>query len=300
MGALRIELVCSHSLLPSSAYFFPCPFHETNRVCHLLDYSTRCPSDPSVPLALSKADDLNKLFERITTDESFKQYEPTIVSMPNPPSADSPDEATCTMKDGIKDGPWIVTLDKFLTDEECDALVAVGAQEGYMDSIQFIRDKAGGGRTSKHTWCKGKCVENSEVAQRVDARIAELTGIPKENSEFLQLLKYDVGEFYRSHNDYNPSHLKVQTGVRILTVFLYLNDVEAGGETEFPNLGLAVTPKKGKVVIWPSVLNEDPNSQDDRTLHQALPVEEGQKFGANVWIHQRSYRDGYERGCTNA
>jgi prolyl 4-hydroxylase len=237
-------------------------------------------------MALPGPGSLNELFQRITTDEALKQYEPTIVSMPNPTA------------DGIKDGPWIVTFDSFLTDEECDTLIDIGAKEGYMDSINFIADKAGGARTSKHTWCKDQCIADNEVARRVDDRIQQMTGIPVANSEHVQLLKYDVGEFYREHNDYNPAHQKVQTGVRILTVFLYLNDVEAGGETQFPNLDYAVKPKKGKVVIWPSVLNEDPNSQDDRTLHQALPVEKGLKYGANVWIHQREYRESYNKGCT--
>lgn len=61
-------------------------------------------------------------------------------------------------------------------------------------------------------------------------------------------------------------------GPRILTVFMYLNDVEEGGGTHFGRLGITVQPKKGKVVIWPSVLDEDPEELDERTHHEALPV----------------------------
>jgi prolyl 4-hydroxylase len=64
-----------------------------------------------------------------------------------------------------------------------------------------------------------------------------------------------------------------------LTVFLYLNDVELGGGTDFPKLGITVQPAKGRALIWPSVLNEDPNAKDKRTDHQALPVEKGIKYG---------------------
>lgn len=35
-------------------------------------------------------------------------------------------------------------------------------------------------------------------------------------------------------------HTERQQGVRTLTVFLYLNDVEEGGGTEFPTLGITV------------------------------------------------------------
>jgi hypothetical protein len=46
-----------------------------------------------------------------------------------------------------------------------------------------------------------------------------------------------------------------------------------GGGTNFPLLGnLTVMPKKGRALIWPSVLDEDPNAKDARTDHQALPV----------------------------
>jgi len=40
-----------------------------------------------------------------------------------------------------------------------------------------------------------------------------------------------------------------------------------------------VMPKRGRALLWPSVLDEDPNTQDERTDHQALPVEKGIKYG---------------------
>mmetsp|Transcript_25088 Transcript_25088/g.35762 ORF Transcript_25088/g.35762 Transcript_25088/m.35762 type:complete len:85 (-) Transcript_25088:199-453(-) len=73
--------------------------------------------------------------------------------------------------------------------------------------------------------------------------------------------------------------------------------VEAGGGTDFPKLGLTVMPKRGKALIWPSVLDESPNKKDFRTDHQALPVEKGIKYGANAWIHQRDFKDTFNRGC---
>lgn len=65
----------------------------------------------------------------------------------------------------------------------------------------------------------------------------------------------------------------------MLTVYIYLNDVQAGGGTRFANLDLTVTPKQGRVVIWPSVLNHNTTAEDPRTEHEALPVEEGVKYG---------------------
>jgi len=55
--------------------------------------------------------------------------------------------------------------------------------------------------------------------------------------------------------------------------------------TNFPDLGITVQPKKGRALLWPSILNAEPMIQDSRTRHQALPVQKGLKFGANAWVH---------------
>lgn len=80
-------------------------------------------------------------------------------------------------------------------------------------------------------------------------------------------------------------------------MFLYLNDVEEGGETQFPRLNLTITPKLGRVVIWPNVLNNSPHESDQRTIHQALPVLTGEKYGANAWFHIRDFKTPNRIGC---
>ena len=100
-------------------------------------------------------------------------------------------------------------------------------------------------------------------------------GIPAENSEDLQVLKYEVGQFYNTHHDYIPHQKKRQCGPRILTFFIYLSDVDAGGGTNFPDLDITVMPKRGRALLWPSVLDSEPSAVDNRLRHQALPVEAG-------------------------
>ncbi|KAL7531944.1 hypothetical protein ACHAXR_004324 [Thalassiosira sp. AJA248-18] len=86
-------------------------------------------------------------------------------------------------------------------------------------------------------------------------------------------------------------------GVRILTLFIYLNDVAEGGGTRFPLLNITVQPKKGNAVLWPSVLDESPESKDDRTGHEALPVLKGIKYGSNAWIHSRNFKKAFKIKC---
>ena len=95
----------------------------------------------------------------------------------------------------------------------------------------------------------------------------------------------------------NPLWNDSQSGVRIFTFFLYLNDVEAGGATHFDKLDLTVIPKTGRALVWPHVLDEDPNEKDSRTTHAALPVEKGLKHAANAWYHMSDFQSMISIGC---
>lgn len=85
-------------------------------------------------------------------------------------------------------------------------------------------------RTSKNAWCVEACY-NDTTTQQVIAKIENVTGIPDTNSEYLQILQYEVGQQYTQHHDYIEYQRDREVGVRLITVFLYLNDVEAGGGT---------------------------------------------------------------------
>jgi len=71
------------------------------------------------------------------------------------------------------------------------------------------------------------------------------------------VLKYEVDQRYVEHHDYIENDRKLPAGPRILTFFLYLSDVEEGGETSFPALGLHITPKRGKAILWQNVMSDN-------------------------------------------
>lgn len=97
---------------------------------------------------------------------------------------------------------------------------------------------------------------------------------------------------------YYRAQTKLACGPRILTFFLYLSDVEEGGETAFPHLGIAVKPAKGKALLWPSTQDSNLEMQDHRTTHEAKPVIRGKKFAANTWIHLYNFVTPNLWGCT--
>ena len=154
------------------------------------------------------------------------------------------------------------------------------------------------GRTSENAWCteESGCRDDPIVKQILE-KMSRVMNIDADNSEDLQILRYEEGQFYHSHHDYIESQRDRQNGPRILTFFLYLSDVELGGGTRFTALHpmITVQPKKGRALLWPSVLN---SNRDPRMDHEAMPVEKGVKFGANGWYHLFDERGAHKRGCT--
>ena len=72
---------------------------------------------------------------------------------------------------------------------------------------------------------------------------------------------------------------------RIATMLIYENNVEQGGATVFPHLGIAISPKKGSATFWYNLLQN--GKGDEMTMHAACPVLSGTKWVSNIWIHER-------------
>jgi prolyl 4-hydroxylase len=55
------------------------------------------------------------------------------------------------------------------------------------------------------------------------------------------MLEYTTSEHeYIVHHDFYHKDIETPAGVRVLSFLMYLSDVEEGGETEFPKLGISM------------------------------------------------------------
>jgi len=261
----------------------------------LLDANVRCTREQlNMTGQALQPGDLNNLFENWVTQEEFKQYTPVVISSPE-------------AKYGGVDGPWIITFDTFLTDYESDQIWEGGKLSGFDRStdqgnvndfgeMERIVSKT---RTSSNAWCTGIC-ERQPGVQSATRKIESVTGIPRSNYESFQVLEYQKNQFYRMHHDSSVGKDDSVSGHRILTFFLYLSDVEEGGETRFSKLGLDVKAMKNRALVWPSVLNDNPHHWDKRMYHEARDVIRGEKRAANHWIHLFDYETPNLWGCTGS
>lgn len=210
----------------------------------------------------------------------------------------------------LSSDPPVLLLDRFLDEEEVEALLSHGegryeralTKAGRKDD-EFVASTSEI-RTAWNCWCNDTCAADP-IIQRVTQRMAAVSRTPTNNSEPIQFLRYlpcpsedhPDCHFYRRHHDFIPDLVTMPPGPRVYTFFLYLSDVEVGGGTKFDG-GFTVAPKAGRAVLWPSTHNLRPFEQDDRTHHEALPVLSGVKYAANFWIHQFDYITPHTEGCT--
>lgn len=99
--------------------------------------------------------------------------------------------------------------------------------------------------------------------------------------EQISLLHYKKNEgFYQSHFDNGPSM------PRSMSALLYLNDVDKGGETYFDKFDLSITPKAGRLALFPA---------NYAYSHVANPPLSGDKYVLVTWFGEKIFEDVFEK-----
>jgi len=197
--------------------------------------------------------------------------------------------------------PRIVVLHSFLSAEECDYLIATASPRLQVSTV--VDTKTGKGVKSNVRTSSGMFLNYDEkkypMIQAIEKRISVYSQVPVENGELMQVLRYEKGEFYKSHHDYFSDEFNLKRSQRVATMLMYLSDNVEGGETHFPFagdaecscggkrvIGMCVKPKKGDAVLFWSVSLD--GSVDPKSRHGGCEVLGGVKWSATKWMRQKS------------
>ncbi|CAG2221625.1 P4HA [Mytilus edulis] len=150
-------------------------------------------------------------------------------------------------------------------------------------------------RVSKSAWLRP---DDDIVVERVNRRISAVTKLEMDTAEDLQIANYGIGGHYEPHFDFarkeeSNAFKGLNTGNRIATWLSYMSDVEAGGATVFPYIGVKIFPKRGMAAFWYNLYKNGDGIYDTR--HAACPVLVGTKWVSNKWIHERGQE--FKRPC---
>ena len=228
--------------------------------------------------------------------------------------------------------PRVFVIDNFLTSDECAALRDLAAPD-------LVRSRVSSGtetnsRTSRGTFLTG-AKEAAPVVLRLESRIAAAVAqpalrapdvpggperAPLRRSEALQVVHYDVGQFYHEHYDNKAGN----AAARAASFLVYLKDVPEGGATYFPRStgrpaaamgplsrpapgcpagdpaapppppakplgpppGLRIFPREGRAIIFWS--RTAAGHEDGASIHAAETVLGGEKWIITRWLREEA------------
>jgi len=190
--------------------------------------------------------------------------------------------------------PILYVVSNFVSDLECEAFIK--ASKGKLQPSTVIssdKSKQHESRTSKNCWIEHNA---NDIVHEVSKRLSILTQIPIRNAEQYQLVFYKQGTQYKPHFDsfdFETAEGKKHWepgGQRMLTVLIYLNNVEEGGGTNFPELGVTISANKGDVVVFHNTLAKPSSIAhpkiNPKSLHAGMPVITGEKWMVNLWFRE--------------
>jgi prolyl 4-hydroxylase len=173
----------------------------------------------------------------------------------------------------------------FLTPDQCDHVIRLIDQNRRPSTLLSERDDYGF-RTSESC----DMDRYSPDVAPIDTSIAELLGISPQRGETMQGQRYAPGQHFRAHHDFFHENqrywadMKKSGGQRTWTAMIFLNDVEEGGATWFPQAGLRVSPRRGLLLAWNNMAED--GSPNVLTLHEGMPVVKGVKYIITKWFRE--------------
>ena len=185
--------------------------------------------------------------------------------------------------------PIIYVVDDFISEDECQEFINCSKDKLQPATVVGLKEELKlKDRTNEFAWLEHHA---NESIHEVSKRLSILVQMPIRNAEMFQVVHYESGTEYKPHFDSFDQSTELGKkywepgGQRMITALSYLNDVEDGGATYFPELNISINPKKGNVLVFHNTISETTNI-NPRSLHAGMPVTSGEKWAANLWFRE--------------
>lgn len=185
--------------------------------------------------------------------------------------------------------PLVATMDGFLSEKECKTLIELG--RGRLERATLDSD-VGHGMVSERRTNANCALDPAQCPQILPylMKLGILLRIPMQHAEGFMLLHYVIAQEFKPHSDgialNTDPERRAQSerngGQRLYSTLIYLNDVEGGGGTGFPELGLSVAPAPGRLLVFGNTMAGS-NDVTDLSMHAGEPVTAGEKWAVIAW-----------------
>lgn len=168
------------------------------------------------------------------------------------------------------DAPLAWTVPDVLSEAECAAQIARMEQQGLQSAPITMGPNRFEHRPERRN--NGRVIlEDAPLAAELFRRLqahcpSPLMGMVAVGAnERLRCYRYQPGQYFRLHHDGAFTRSPVERS--LLTLMVYLNEGFEGGETNFPELKLRFTPRRGMALLFQHML-----------LHEGCEVLSGTKY----------------------
>jgi|UPI000581A82E prolyl 4-hydroxylase len=204
----------------------------------------------------------------------------------------------------VSSEPPLVLIHDFLSTSMCKNLIDTATSTDKMiRSTTGSEQETSTIRTSTTVWLNDEQVP--ETSRIIAEKISSISGFPANHMENLQVVRYETGQSFKLHTDTIDAYNEMDKRGRVATCLIYLAAPTIGGETLFPDvhadkaIQIRIAPRQGSAIFFWNT-HEKPGSPaydgadmflntDLRMRHAGMPVDGGEKWVCNRWVHPVDY-----------
>lgn len=181
-------------------------------------------------------------------------------------------------------------IDDFLSPSDCEKLINYYRPK--IKSSKVIGDSSL--RTSSDSFVDIEQiidVDVLEIVNKLKSQFSDISQLPVENQELMNIICYKPGEEFKPHFDaFSENILDIESllgGQRVTTFIVCLRTAELGGETIFPNIQKSIKLNTSQLIYWQ---NTDLSGNIyNESFHAGLTPQSGEKWIMSCWVRERKF-----------